>query len=504
MSVLPFGWDKAPWLGQTLHTSHVDQITKHEDIEKGIYIDDGLSFGPSTEELSTYVKEVLQHLEHNGYIISPKSQPEPTLSKEFIGKLYANCFIGNTEARAARLLMMTTIIVQAPYLSHTFLKKLMGSDVYAVCHHSSYACLGFLRYILAHGGYMKPDMKFRASMCAVAATALKAWTGQGFFLDDNPQGPMIFIDGSRQMVGIIAFVPSTNEWMMESVPLPQWMMSRSGEKRQQLSELFASLAAIRFCLRHGISSFVIVMDSLGTLQTLLKGSTAFDLGRSKILNKIQFLVNKKNLRIQLAYVPSEWNPADFPSRVLFTFQAIRGEALSRLQEIFRYPSIVNLQPLKVQQPVDYSHGAWSTPPGIREIIASSPHRPTLDLYADCSNAMAMTYCTVHQPLLASQLHREAICFFQPPYHSLETAWHQLQPHLSSIAGMWGLVPQSFFDEFVYDSVPHICAFSAMIDYCHHAIPNTSGANFRSCLFFMSPRNKFCVCQHLSRHYNSTF
>ena len=181
------GRDKAPWLGQTLHTSHVDQITKHEDIEKGIYIDDGLSFGPSTEERSTYVKEVLQHLEHNGYIISPKSQPEPTLSKEFIGKLYANCFIGNTEARAARLLMMTTIIVQAPYLSHTFLKKLMGSDVYAVCHHSSYACLGFLRYILAHGGYMKPDLKFRASMCAVAATALKAWTGQGFFWTTPPK-----------------------------------------------------------------------------------------------------------------------------------------------------------------------------------------------------------------------------------------------------------------------------------------------------------------------------
>ena len=497
MSVLPFGWDKAPWLGQTLHSLHVNQIMKPGNIENSIYIDDGLSFGPSPDELRQYMKEVFEQLEENGYIMSPKSQPEPTISKEFIGKLYANCFISNTEARAARILMMTAIIVQAPYLSNTFLKKLMGSDVYAVCHHSSYACLGFLRYILAQGGYMKTDLKFRSSMCAVAATALKAWTGQGFIMDDRPQGPLIFIDGSSLMVGIVAFVPFCNEWIMESVPLPQWMMSRSVEKRQQLSELYAALAAIRFCLRHHINQYVLVMDNLGTLQTLIKGSTSFDLGRSKVLNKIQYLVNKKNLLVQVAYVASEWNPADYPSRVLFTFQSISGETLLRLQEIFRYPSIVNLQPLSTQQHVDCSHGAWSTPPEIRELIATSNYRPTLDLYADCSNALAMTYGTVLHPITVDRLHRDEICFFQPPYHLLERAWMQILPHLSQIVGLWGLVPKSFFDEFVYGSAHHICVLHAMIDYCHHEISSTSGAKFSSCLFFISPQKRLCVCSHIS-------
>jgi len=99
LDCLPFGWDKSPWLGQTIHQELLTTLPSPAEILDSVYIDDGLAMGPHPRQLELHTQDVLEMLAAAGFIISPKSEPQATLIKEFIGKLYTATSISNTMHR---------------------------------------------------------------------------------------------------------------------------------------------------------------------------------------------------------------------------------------------------------------------------------------------------------------------------------------------------------------------------------------------------------------------
>ena len=114
LDCLPFGWDKSPWIGQSIHEDLVHSIPNHST-DTAVYIDDGLAADDQKDHLQAFTNQVLTTLQDAGFIISPKSEPEPTKTKEFIGKLYTATTIANTKARVANLLLTCCDWVIANY-----------------------------------------------------------------------------------------------------------------------------------------------------------------------------------------------------------------------------------------------------------------------------------------------------------------------------------------------------------------------------------------------------
>ena len=58
LDCVPFGWDKACFLGQTTHLQVVNQVPKPQDTDAQAYIDDGLGCGPDQQQLTDYTQQV--------------------------------------------------------------------------------------------------------------------------------------------------------------------------------------------------------------------------------------------------------------------------------------------------------------------------------------------------------------------------------------------------------------------------------------------------------------
>ena len=313
MDSIPFGWDKACYLGQTVHSQLVDSIPHPPHVQHRLYIDDGLAMGPDPEQLQTYTKDVVDHLQDQGLPISEKSQLTPKLSLGYIGKQYEATQIKNTETRLVKLGQLYLISSAAPYLRHKLLEKIQGSSTYAVCHTSSYASTFYLRQLLQSS---KPviarSMKLQASFCAILATAMVPWKLTGFFSIRVPSSPRIYVDAGPEHVGLVYKLGRV--WYQCSMPLPSKLLNI--KHRQQSAELYGILCAIKLCLSHGIINPEMVMDSTSTFGAIIKGSTSYHNERGPTLMKIQYLMLKYQLRVYVALINTKLHPADIPSRII--------------------------------------------------------------------------------------------------------------------------------------------------------------------------------------------
>ena len=205
--------------------------------------------------------------------------------------------------------------------------------------------------------------------------------------------------------------------------------------------------------------------------------------------------------MQLAGIPSALHPADYPSRELVSCQPVTPLVLKQLQFLEYYPGYINLDPLQPLPPVDSSSDAWSTPVHIRQLLHRSKFPPTFDLYADPTTTLAPQYHHAADPCSGTTLQSDHVLFFQPPYRMLATAWAQVQPHLPTTSGLWGLVPSSFFQSHIATSPLHICYSHSQINYNHPTHHTQSMAGFTSCLFFIPPHPHQCLCAfiHHSLH-----
>jgi len=120
-----------------------------------------------------------------------------------------------------------------------------------------------------------------------------------------------------------------------------------GDRGQQLAELYGLKLCYIKAASLGLKSPVMIGDSLSTLHTALKFSTpCMSTNRSKVLRQIARLSSKFWVSSQLAFVPSELNPADALTKPF--------DGMMKLNPLLRYDtpfSPVSLVALARAQPI---------------------------------------------------------------------------------------------------------------------------------------------------------
>jgi len=216
--------------------------------------------------------------------------------------------------------------------------------------------------------------------------------------------------------------------------------------------------------------------------TCLKGSTTHNWTRIRTLQRISTIVQKTGFLAFLQLINTRHHPADIPSRKVYKLQPATPEVLAKLAYIKTHPTLLHLEPLKHDP--DCSRDAWSTPPWVRWIVLKSSNPPNFDLFADKTNSLSLHHFDLQNPFNPNVLQAHWTCFFQPPYQLLTAAWDACQPFLPPKAGLWGLVPKSFFLQKILPTGPgHLCFKHMQVDYQHPTLKGTR-AKFKSTLFYM--------------------
>jgi len=421
---------------------------------------------PIPKVLSEWTTDIIDHIGRSGLLLSPKSVTQPQQAVKYIGKEYTATSIANTTARLASLLRTQWRILLLPYIAPSLLAKHTGQTAYCLSHTSAYTSLHYLNLILYHKQHIKPDRRLRSVFAANMAIACQPWALYGLHLHPHAaMRPHIFVDASPH--GLIGLVfPGPNGWLASTHLLPPRFANLPLEERQQAGELYGILMALRLASRHSIHHPTIVADNTGAIFTGIKGSTrTFPPHRHYILAAIQRHIIKHRQLAYIAYTPSEFQPADIPSRLYMQTQPATQHIHLRLEQLHLFPSLIaytkeQCENLTTFHP-DLSPDAWSTPPSIRHIVRTSPIPPTYDLYAEPTTALATQYSTVDNPVLPSTYQQQSptghehVFWFQPPYSHIHTATHTLALAAPTIT-CWALLPASFMHHFQRAMNKHVC------------------------------------------------
>ena len=77
MKSIPFGWDKACYIGQAIHEQLVSKVPHPPNTVHRIYIiDDGLAMGQDPAQLNAYTASVTEYLQAEGFPIFREKQPD--------------------------------------------------------------------------------------------------------------------------------------------------------------------------------------------------------------------------------------------------------------------------------------------------------------------------------------------------------------------------------------------------------------------------------------------
>ena len=503
LQCVPFGWYKACFLGQQTHQRVVAPVPRPINITKSIYIDDGMNMGPSQQETTAYTNQILEALESNDFIISEKSKPEAKTQQTFIGKDYTQGQIANTDARCANIWALCMVAAAAPFLSHTMLTRILGVLTYGCCHTSNYAANSYIRMILSYTTqYTGQNIQLTQSLAACVANCMVPWRMQGFYplYEPEEKSTRVYCDAGPEHIGMV--YRNKGKLYIESRGLPKYLAGLPAEQRQQSAELLGLLWSVELIIDKSIPEPTLVTDSQSAFSTVLKGSTQLNPIRTKILQKIQRLVIQHNLIIFIALINTKVHPADIPSRPKsFPDNSSRTRVKAMLKHIYFHPALIHYEAVPFKQ--DTSRDAWYTPYWVRNFLLKSPAPPTLDLFADATNALTRRFCSLDKPFSKDKLDGLDIYFYQPPYSTMAATWQDCYSVMTTASkqGFWGLVPLSFFNNCVRPLLSsHCCSRQLDINYRHPSLPVTPGANFPSLLFFIS--NSLCVCNHLEQHYIS--
>ena len=466
--------------GQQEHLSIINRVTPVQDEEAKVYIDDGLGSGLNQPLLTQFTKQVTQVLQEEGFPISEKSHLEAEESQKYIGKEYSSGCIKNTDERCAKLLLLFAITSCAPYLSRTFLERILGVSVYAVCHTNGYSHSAYLRWLLnQRRNYYQPTPQLRNTLAAVWATSLTPWTCQGFFAMSVPNTPRIYVDAGPCYIGLVFMLHG--EWMSLSIPLPDRHLKGDIQIRQQRSELWGVVQATKAALKYGLTTPTLILDATSAYGSTLKGSTGADnWDRVQILQELNIICTRYQFRAYLNLINTQYHPADHPSRVYQPLAPAPNPVMHLLQHIAVHPALVATNPAPYRP--DLSRQAWATPDWMRWYILKTHHPPTVDLFADQSNALTTKYFSLQNPFRSDVLDSNQICLFQPPYADLLLHWQACLPHLPTTVGFWGLVPKNFFLEEVKPSLKnaHLCTWSGQVNYRHHTFTGKRAAFKTTC------------------------
>jgi len=356
---LPFGWDKSPKVFQDLITDILSYLSINPNtVIILIYLDDIFLASRLPGQLRLATKALCEALVQNGFLLSEmKCIFDPVLSIEWLGKTVTSTKDGiiitpsNDDILDAASLVVWCC---AKYWSWPVLRQLNGLITWCTIHHRM--ALPFLNksHAFIHSGSRMPDINVMHGLCEAVYFASKQSTQPLFYcIPTLPRyTPWVFWDANcvAGFAGIVVSsidptmpLPLLNNGYKEyTVPLPQ-SIAALGEKGQQLAELYSFKVAIVKSIILGLHHAFWVGDSQSTLFSALKLSCpAMMAARAKLLRQIVRLAYKHSICGQMAYIPSEYNPADNPSKP-FEPRSVSSHALCLVARA--QPAILSLMPM---------------------------------------------------------------------------------------------------------------------------------------------------------------
>jgi hypothetical protein len=297
-----------------------------EEDGSGIYVDDFLEASCDLEKAGERYRWKRRKFEEAGCGIKESSIIEGVQALEFAGKAYcgkASCpRIGNTEKNKTKIVALL-MVVERIGLTRDLVESLVGSisfigSLTGWCFPFLNRCSCFVR------GVDFPHSELRSDLICALAVALIPWTPFSQFRWDHgfEREKHVFVDAQNDFgrFGVVWFLDGA--WRFISCTIPKKFCGS-----QQCAELYGVKKAIGMALDKIGWEFVIVSDSVGSLEVLCRMKMATkSWRRNQILRSMVKDWIGKEFLIHVLWVPSEFNPADEGSR--------RSEPEGRFEGLF--------------------------------------------------------------------------------------------------------------------------------------------------------------------------
>lgn len=313
----PFGWDYIPAIANTVVHSIIQQPANAEHL---VYVDDIFTWSFGSADCTNAVNAARHSLLSSGFIIhapgSDKCSAFPEHDSHFVGKRITSGTSpsisnrGNTTTTA----LFFAIIGTASALSAKAIACIAGSLQWASIHTRwarpffyglhRLACLPRKRKVFLPAGT-------RAGIVKAAYLCSLPWTPADLTFSRPAHSCFLaFTDAAiathtASAAFLLQGIPHYMSW-----PLPQTCAS------QQQAELYALTRTIRWCISRK-EPFCVITDSTSSINS----ATSLNAGihspdHAMLLQQLADALVSLQHPAHLAWVPSEFNPADLPSQFL--------------------------------------------------------------------------------------------------------------------------------------------------------------------------------------------
>jgi hypothetical protein len=345
LSRIPFGWKYSPSLCQRLVAALTRRALAGLKVKAWVYLDDILFSSTSKRAVRKAGRRLVKVFQAAGFLISPKSEFEPSPAISFIGK----CFDA-TDRSISNMTGMLKVCLAAWVLlwgrgegSPRCLRSFLGRLIWVGRPRMGLGSFlgGAFRALERH------HIKFSPSLCRATATVLCF----GFIpiLYDPLPSPShrhllagrhsmtLFVDAAEDALwsGRFRVGAYAKDFMLRSFLCPEWVTTL------QQAELFGLYWGCKTASHIGFKFLYIGTDSeVARFQTLgFKASCALR-AQLRILRRLFWLFSWSSTQVLTFRVESALNPADPPSRVdsFPSISSVQSAAVRRFQLWERGPS----------------------------------------------------------------------------------------------------------------------------------------------------------------------
>jgi len=299
---LPQGWNKSPFYFQKLAKAFLAPLRAqgHKLVN---YIDDILYWGDSLEEATRSHHAIIEHLERGGWIVNAEKTPDgPTRTVDWIGfhwnDVDRRLTVSDENTSKCLIAVKDLLSMRLPYKSW---EKAIGMLNFVATIYKDGQSRN--RNLLRHLAKFHPRARLRPTKWA--RRELLWWQRKL----------------TRQVGANFDKLPSWNV-TVDASPAKMETMTPNGEIRRTALPGYIMFGELQSAL-WGIATapplhcVKLRIDNQAGLCALRKGSSS-----SRIANEMVklawFMLSKKGCQLEVTYVRSEDNPADFGSRSDFT------------------------------------------------------------------------------------------------------------------------------------------------------------------------------------------
>lgn len=311
---LPFGWHWSPALAQEIVEGCVRGAVKASSpaVRSIVYIDDVLVIGPSPASVAKSVRAVCSRLSDIGFLISPKSNLQPSQVVEFLG-LRLDASSDRVEGCAAMA------IPSVPDLHRMFFsdpRRAVGLINWIFPHHLP--LVAPIVHAIESG--LRPSWAAAGSVAAlVPRQATVLCRGEDDFASSCSRPVsvhrrfVVYCDAAaaHRLAAAVCSDGRTRVW---SIPAWLWDEDEEAMRQQQRAELYALVRAYRWAAASAGSRAIVVSDNVSALFAVrgMRAPSA-DVRRNVLLRSVLLNVPRCD-RPSLAFLKSELMPADTLSR----------------------------------------------------------------------------------------------------------------------------------------------------------------------------------------------